>query len=144
MSYPARAEGLGKYDLCQEVGNPWFLIKHDLFQVLAVSVLLYEGTCWTMTKLLEKNPKGNYTRMLRAILNKSWKQHPTKRNLYRHLPPISQTIQVRQTTQAGHCGEVRTNSFATFSYGLLYMDIPVLAAQQGHIHQLCSSTGYSL
>ena len=28
-----------------------------------------------------------YTRMLRAILNKSWQQHPTKHQLYGHLPP---------------------------------------------------------
>ena len=35
---------------------------------------------------------NNYTRMLRAILNKSWEQHPTKQQLYGHLPPISKTI----------------------------------------------------
>ena len=28
--------------------------------------------------------------MLHAVLNKSWKQHPTKQQLYSHLPPISQ------------------------------------------------------
>ena len=28
------------------------------------------------------------TRMLQAILNKSWKQHPMKPQLYGHLPPI--------------------------------------------------------
>ena len=33
--------------------------------------------------------------MLRAILNKSWKQYPSKQQLYGHLPLISQTIQVR-------------------------------------------------
>ena len=41
--------------------------------------------------------------MLRAILNKSWRQHPTKQPLYSHLPPITKTIQVRQTRNAGHC-----------------------------------------
>ena len=30
----------------------------------------------TLTKRLEKKLDGNYTRMLRAILNKSWRQHP--------------------------------------------------------------------
>ena len=30
--------------------------------------------------------------MLRAVLNKFWKQNPTKQQLYRPLPPISQTI----------------------------------------------------
>ena len=46
---------------------------------------------------------GNYTRMLRAILNKSWRQHPTRHQLYGHLPPIPKTIQVRRTRHAGHC-----------------------------------------
>ena len=43
------------------------------------------------------------TRMLRAVLKKSWKQHPTKQWLYGHLPPISKTIRIRRTKHAGHC-----------------------------------------
>ena len=39
---------------------------------------------------------------LRAILNKSWRQHPTRHQLYGHLPPITKTIQVRRTRHAGH------------------------------------------
>ena len=39
--------------------------------------------------------------MLRAILNKSWRQHPTRHQLYGHLPPITKTIQVRRTRHAG-------------------------------------------
>ena len=38
-----------------------------------------------------------------AILNKSWWQHPTRHQLYGHLPPITKTIQVRRTRHAGHC-----------------------------------------
>ena len=45
----------------------------------------------------------NYIRMLRAILNRSWKQHPTKQQLYGQLPPITKTIQIRRTRHAGHC-----------------------------------------
>ena len=41
--------------------------------------------------------------VLRAILNKSWRQHSTKHQLYGHLPPITKTIQVRRTRHAGHC-----------------------------------------
>ena len=41
--------------------------------------------------------------MLRAVLNKSWRQHPTRHQLYGHLPPITKTIQVRRTRHAGHC-----------------------------------------
>ena len=45
--------------------------------------------------------------MLRAILNKSRRQHPTKHQLYGHLPPITKTIQVRRTRHAGHCWRSR-------------------------------------
>ena len=50
---------------------------------------------WTLTKRMEKKLDGNYTRMLRAVLNKSWRRHPTKQQLYSHLPPIIKTIQVK-------------------------------------------------
>ena len=43
---------------------------------------------------MEKKLDGNYTRMLRAILNKSWRQHTTKQQLYGHLPPITKTIKI--------------------------------------------------
>ena len=42
------------------------------------------------------------TRMLWAILNKSWRQHPTKQQLYGHLPPITKTIKIRRTKHVGH------------------------------------------
>ena len=74
-------------------------MKHSSFQAAVVSILLYGCTTWTLTKRLEKKLDGNYTRMLRAILNKSWRQHPTKH----HLPPITKTIQVRWTRHTGHC-----------------------------------------
>ena len=45
--------------------------------------------------------------MLRAILNKSWRQHPTRHQLYGHLPPITKTIQVRRARHAGHCWRSR-------------------------------------
>ena len=41
---------------------------------------------------MEKSLGGNYTRILCAVLNKSWKQHPIKQQLYGHLPPISLDI----------------------------------------------------
>ena len=85
-----------KSDLADEM-------KRSFFQAAVVSILLYGCTTWTLTKRLEKKLDGNYTRMLRAILNKSWRQHPTRRQLYGHLPPITKTIQVRRARHAGHC-----------------------------------------
>ena len=72
-------------------------MKRSFFQAAVASILLYGCTTWTLIKRLEKKLDGNYTRMLRAILNNSWRQHPTKHQLYGHLPPITKTIQVRRT-----------------------------------------------
>ena len=69
-------------------------IKCIFFQAAVVSILLYECTTWTLTKHMEKKLDGIYTRMLQAILNKSWRQHLTKQQLYGHLPPITKTIHV--------------------------------------------------
>ena len=82
-------------------------IKHSFFQAVVMSILLNGCTTWTQTKQLEKKLDGNYTRMLWAILNKSWRQHPTKHQLYGHLPPITETIKVRWTRHAGHCWRSR-------------------------------------
>ena len=62
-------------------------MKRSFFQAAVVSILLYGCTTRTLTKRLEKKLDGNYTRMMRAILNNFWRQHPT-----RHLtiwPPAS-------------------------------------------------------
>ena len=70
-------------------------IKRNFFQAAVMSILLYGCTTWTLTKCIEKRLDSNYTRMLQAILNKSWRQHLTKQQLYGHLPPITKTIQGR-------------------------------------------------
>ena len=72
-----------------------------------MSILLHGWTTWTQTKRMEKKLDSNYTRMLRAILNKSWSQHPTKQQLYSHLPTMTKTIKVRRTRHAGHCWRSR-------------------------------------
>ena len=78
-------------------------MKRSFFQAEVVSILLYGCTTWTLTKRLEKKLDSNYSRMLRAILNKSWRQHPTRHQLYGHMPPITKPIQARRTRHAGHC-----------------------------------------
>ena len=81
-------------------------MKHSFFHAAVVSILLYGCTTWTLTKRLEKLD-GNNTRILRAIFNKSWRQHSTRHQLYGHLPLITKTIQVRRTRHAGHCWRSR-------------------------------------
>ena len=82
-------------------------MKRSFFQAAVVSILLYGCTTWTLTKQLEMKLDGNYTRKLRAILNRSWRQHPTRYQLYGHQPLITKTIQVRRTRHAGHCWRSR-------------------------------------
>ena len=96
-------------------------MKCNFFQVAVMSILLYGCTTWMLTKSMEKKLDGNYTRILRAIMNKSRRQHPTKQQLYGHLPPIMKTIQVRWTRHAGHCWR-SMDQLMTYSCGPLHMD----------------------
>ncbi|CAM1308473.1 Uncharacterised protein r2_g1841 [Pycnogonum litorale] len=64
---------------------------------------MYGATAWTLTKTLESKLDGTYTRMLTAILNISWRRHPTKQQLYGKSPPISDILQQRRMRFAGHC-----------------------------------------
>ena len=116
-------------------------MKRSFFQAAVMSILLYGCTTWTLTKWLEKKLDGNYTRMLRAILNKSWWQHHTKHRLYGHLPPITKTIQVRQTKHAGHCWRSRDELINdvllwTATYGWAKAGWPARTC----IQQLCEDT----
>ena len=78
-------------------------MKRSFFQAAVVLILLYGCTTWMLTKRMEKKLDANYTRMLPAILNKSWRQHPTKQQLYDYLLPITKTVKTRRTRHAGHC-----------------------------------------
>ena len=113
-------------------------MKRSFFQAAVVSILLYGCTTWTLTKQLEKKLEGNYTRMLRAILNKSWRQHLTKQRLYGHLPPITKTIQVRRIRHAGYCWKSRDELISgvllwTPTYGRANAGRPAWT----YIQQLC-------
>ena len=46
-------------------------IKPSFYQTAVVSILLYGCTTWTLSKRMEKKLNGNFTRMLRDVLNKS-------------------------------------------------------------------------
>ena len=90
---------------------------------------------------LEKKLDGKYTRMLRAILNKSWRQHPTRQQLYGHLPAITKTIQVRRNRHAGHCWRSRDELISdvllwTPTHGRAKSGRPA----RTYIQQLCEDT----
>ena len=120
-------------------------MKRSFFQAAVVSALLYGCTTCTLTKRLEKKLDGSYTRMLQAILNKSWRQHPTMHQLYHHLPPITKAIKVRRTRHVGHCWRSRDELISdvllwTPSYDQAKAGRPA----QTYIQQLCEDTGSRL
>ena len=87
---------------------------------------------------------GEEARMLRAILNKSGRQYPTKHQLYGHLPPITKTTQVRRTRHAGHCWRSWDELISdvllwTPTYGRAKAGRPA----RTYIQQLCEDVGCS-
>ena len=120
-------------------------IKQKFFQAASVSVLSYGCTTFTLRKNIknkkrEKKQGTNYIRMLRVGLNKFWKQHSPKQQLYS--PSISQTTQVRLARYAGHCW--RSNDklisdilFWTLTHGHTSIGRPT----RTYIHRLCADTG---
>ena len=120
-------------------------MKRSFFQAAVVSILLYGCTTWTLTKQLKKKLDGNYTRMLRAILNKSWRKHPTRHQLYGHLPPITKTIQVRRARHAGHCWRSKDEFISdVLLWTPAYSQAKAGRPARTYIQQLCEDTGCSL
>ena len=74
--------------------------------------------------------------MLRVILIKSWKQHPTK--------PISKAIQIGRTRHVGYCWRSRN---ALISDVLLWTPSQRSASvrpTRTYLQQLCTDAGYCL
>ena len=120
----------------------------SFFQAAVTSILLYGCTTKrltkrTLTKRLEKKLDGNYTRMLRA--NKSWRQHPTRYQLYGHLPPITKTIQVRRARHAGHCWRSRDELISdVLLWTPTHRRAKAGRPARTYIQQLCEDTGCCL
>ena len=82
-----------------------------------------------LTKCIEKKLDGSYTRMLRTVLNKLWKQQFYKTAT---VQPLASDLTDHSSKTDKTCDtlDARTNSFATLSYGHLHMDVSMLAEQQ--------------
>ena len=82
--------------------------------------------------------------MLQAILNKSWRQHPSRHQLYGHLPSITKTIQARWTRHAGHCWWSRDELINdVLLWTLTYGRAKAGRSARTYIQQLCEGTGCS-
>ena len=74
-------------------------IKTRIFRVIIEPILLYGSALAKQHRRLD----GCYTRLLRRVLNLSWKKHPTLDMIYGDLPRISTLVQRRRVQFAGHC-----------------------------------------
>ena len=110
-------------------------MKRCFFQTAVVSIPLYGCTTWTLTKQMEKKLDGNYTRMLRVILNKSWRQHPKA-------TPVRPPSKIRRTRHAGYCWRSRDGLISDV---LLWTPSPSRAKAgwpaRTYTQQLCADTG---
>ena len=114
-------------------------------QVAKTLILLYGCTTWTLTKYMKKRLNCNCTRMLRAILNKYRRQHPTKQQLYGYPPPITKTIQARRTRHAGHCWRSKyEHTGDVLLWNPSHGRAKAGRLDRTYIQQLCANTGCSL
>ena len=95
---------------------------------------------WTLTNRMEKKLNGNYTRMLRAVFNKSLQNssytatyHPSWKLSKLNEPDMWDTV-----------GEVRTNSCDILLWTPLHGQAKVGKPARTYINQLCVDTGCSL
>ena len=122
-------------------------MKRNFFQAAVVSIMLYKGTTWTLTKRIYKKKKldGNYTRMLRPISNKSLRQDPTKQQLYGHLPPITKTIPGRRIRHAEYCWKSRDDLISDILlWTPLHGQAKAGRPARTYIQELCADTGCNL
>ena len=110
-----------------------------------MSILLYGCITWMLTKRLERKIDGSYPRMLPAVLNKSWRQHPTKLQLYGHLLSISKNTQNRWARRTGFCWRSKYEHISgvrlwTPSHGRARFGRPA----RTYLQLLCTDSGCSM
>ena len=93
---------------------------------------------------MEKKLDGISMRMLRAILNKSWRQYPIKQQLYGYQPPVTKTIKIRRTRHAGHWWRNRDELVSdVLPWTPLCGRAKAGSPARAYIQQLCADTGCS-
>ena len=77
-------------------------LKIQFFRATVESVLLYGAESWTLTKAMNNRLDGTYTRMIRAVLGFTWRDHKTNKELYGKLSSITTVLQERRLKFIGH------------------------------------------
>ena len=84
-------------------------LKIKIFKTAIEPILLYGCETWTLTKTMEKRLDGTYTRLLMRIQDLSWKNHPSKEQIYGKLPVVSALVRSRRVQFAGHCHRIKND-----------------------------------
>ena len=108
-----------------------------------------KGVAPCPTPLCSSYRKGNlrvnldYGRQFYLLITKkSWRQHPTRHQLYGHLPPIMKTIQVRRTRHTGHCWRSKDKLVSdVLLWTPTYGQAKAGRLARTYIQQLCEDTG---
>ena len=88
--------------------------KIRVFRVLIEPILLYGSETWTLSAKQQHRLDGCYTRLLRRVLNLSWRDHPTLEMIYGDLPSVSVLVRKRRVQFAGHCARATDELVSSF------------------------------
>ena len=72
---------------CDKIDNIWNSnlarkTKIQVFRVLIEPILHYRSETWTLSAKQQHRLDGCYTRLLRRVLNLTWRNHPTLEMIY--------------------------------------------------------------
>ena len=96
-------------------------MKRSFFQAAVVSILLYGCTTWALTKRLEKKLDGNYTRMLRSILNYPGGNSQQSTNYTATYLSSRKLSKLDEPDTQDTSGKAGKSSYVKFSYGPHHM-----------------------
>ena len=123
--------------------------KHFYFKLFSLSSGRIDTAIWMHDLDANKTAGEKARRQLHKnvasnIEQYSWRQHPTKHQLYGHLPPISKTIQVRRTIHAGRYWRSRDELISDVRLWIpTYGRAKAGRQAKTYIQQLCEDTGCS-
>ena len=87
--------------------------KLKIFHAAIKPILLYGSETWILSKRHGRRLDGIYTRLLMSVQNLSWKNHPTKQQIYGNITSVSTTVKARRVQFAGHCWRAENEVIST-------------------------------
>ena len=78
-------------------------LKIRIFKVTIETILLYGIETWTIDTKLRRKIDGCYTKLLRMLLNISWRYKISNKILYNGIPLITDVVASRRMRFSGHC-----------------------------------------